>query len=74
MLLNLSAPLFMAFGEEVSTEDRGWVEASLSQFARTYDIVTTPVAGSALFSADSEADEPVWEAAKAFLQLHLETS
>ena len=74
MLLNLSAPLFMAFGEEVSAEDRGWVEASLSQFARTYDIVTTPVAGSALFSADSDVDEPVWEAAKAFLQLHLETS
>jgi len=74
MLLNLSAPLFMAFGEEVSAEDRGWVEASLSQFARTYDIVTVPVAGSALFSADSDVDEPVWEAAKAFLQLHLETS
>ncbi len=73
MLLNLSAPLFMAFGEEVSDEDRGWVEASLSQFARTYDIVTVPVAGSALFSADSDVDEPVWEAAKAFLQLHLET-
>ena len=73
MLLNLSAPLFMAFGEEVSEEDRGWVEASLSQFARTYDIVTVPVAGSALFSADSDVDEPVWEAAKAFLQLHLET-
>jgi len=74
MLLNLSAPLFMAFGEEVSAEDRGWVEASLSQFARTYDIVTTSVAGSALFSADSDADEPVWEAARAFLQLHLDIS
>jgi dienelactone hydrolase len=71
MLLNLSAPLFMAFGEEVSDEDRSWVEASLSQFARTYDIVTTPVAGSTLFSADSDVDEPVWDAAKAFLQLHL---
>ena len=74
MLLNLSAPLFMAFGEEVSDEDRGWVEASLSQFARTYDIVTAPVAGSALFSAESDVDEPVWEAARAFLQLHLEIS
>ena len=74
MLLNLSTPLFMAFGEEVSDQDRGWIESSLSQFARTYDIVTAPVAGSALFSAESDVDEPVWEATKAFLQLHLENS
>jgi pimeloyl-ACP methyl ester carboxylesterase len=74
MLLNLSAPLFMAFGEEVSDEERGWVESSLSQFARTYDIFTATVAGSELFKGAADIDEPVWEAAKAFLQLHLETS
>jgi hypothetical protein len=64
----------MAFGEEVSDEERGWVESSLSQFARTYDIFTATVAGSELFKGAADIDEPVWEAAKAFLQLHLETS
>jgi len=73
MLLNLSAPLFMAFGDDVSAEDRSWVEQALSQFARTYNIVTPSTAGSALFTTDGAATETTWEAAKAFLQLHLET-
>ena len=74
MLLNLSAPLFMAFGVEVSAEDRGWVEQALSQFARTYNIEPLSIEGSALFTTDEAATETVWEAAIAFLQLHLETS
>ena len=73
MLLNLSAPLFMAFGTEVSAEDRGWVEQSLSQFARTYNIEPLSTEGSALFTTDEAATETTWEAAMAFLQLHLET-
>ena len=73
MLLNLSAPLFMAFGVEVSEEDRGWVEQALSQFARTYNIEPLSAGGDALFSTDEAATETTWEAATAFLQLHLET-
>lgn len=73
MLLNLSAPLFMAFGEEVSEEERGWVEQTLSQFARTYNIEPLSAGGDALFSTDEAATETTWEAATAFLQLHLET-
>ncbi len=73
MLLNLSAPLFMAFGTEVSAEDRGWVEQALSQFARTYNVEPLSTEGSALFSTDEDATETTWEAAMAFLQLHLET-
>ena len=73
MLLNRSPPLFMAFGDEVSADDCGWVEQTLSQFARTYNILTPSAAGSALFTTDGSATETTWEAAKAFLQLHLET-
>ena len=73
MLLNLSAPLFMAFGTEVSAEDRGWVEEALLQFARTYNIEPLSTEGSALFTTDEAATETTWEAATAFLQLHLET-
>ena len=73
MLLNLSAPLFMAFGTEVSAEDRGWVEQALSQFARTYNVEPLSTEGSALFTTDEAATETTWEAAKTFLQLHLET-
>jgi len=73
MLLNLSAPLFMAFGTEVSAEDRGWVEQALSQFARTYNVEPLSTEGSALFTTDEAVTETTWEAALAFLQLHLET-
>jgi len=73
MLLNLSAPLFVAFGTEVSAEERGWVEQALSQFARTYNIEPLSAEGSALFTTDEAATETTWEAATAFLQIHLET-
>jgi|ETNmetMinimDraft_18_1059904.scaffolds.fasta_scaffold111544_1 hypothetical protein len=59
----------MALGEEVSAEDRGWVEEALSRFARTYNIEPLSTEGSALFTTGEAANE----VAMASLQLHLKT-
>ena len=53
----------MALGEEVSAEDRGWVEEALSRLVRTYNIEPLSAEGSALFSMDAAATETTWEAA-----------